>query len=74
MEGPFSPLDQFPDPVVVETCAAQGPRFDLEGWGSSRSRPSVETGSQHAVHNLLEGLARPSSFGPELGRYIVVQS
>jgi hypothetical protein len=32
-----------------------------------------EAKAQHAVHDLLEGRARLSRFGPELSRYIVLE-
>jgi hypothetical protein len=72
MERPFSLFYELPNSVIVETCAAQGSSLDLEGWSSSGSQLNVETGPQHTVHNLLEGLARPSCFGSELCRHIVV--
>jgi hypothetical protein len=34
----------------------------------------VEAGAKQSVHHLLEGLARLSCFGPELGHDIVVES
>ena len=73
MVGTFNLLDEFPNLVVVEARAAQGPRLDFVGRKGSGLRSNVQTRAQNAVHDLLEGFAGPARFRPELGRHIVVE-
>jgi hypothetical protein len=71
--GTFSLFKEFPNLVVVEALAAEGPRLNLVRGNGSGLRSNVQTGTENAVYDLLEGFAGPAGFLPELGGHIVVE-
>ena len=74
MERPFNLLDEFPNVVEAEPRAqAQGSCFDLERWNGSGFGAGAQAAAETVVHDLLDGLAGLSCFGPQLGRHIVVE-
>ncbi len=75
MERAFNLLDEFPYVVVTEPGAqAEGPRFDFERRNRGSFGAGAQAEAEAVVHDLLDGLAGASRFGPELGRHIVLKS
>ena len=74
MEGPFDFLEQFSDVVEVEPRPqSQIASLDLEGRYSFHLPLGVEPQTQHAVHDLLEGLSGLLCFGSKFHCHIIVE-